>query len=577
MSEGTQRRLAAILAADVVGYSRLMGEDEVGTLAALRQLRSELFASTVGAYRGSVVKSMGDGWLVTFDSAADAVACAIVLQEALADHETIKLRVSIHVGDVTHADEDVFGDGVNIAARLQEVVEPGAIIISDTARRSIDGKLAADFNDLGPQELKNIAEPVTAFGWGMSQIEERTTGLALPDKPSIAVLPFDNMSDDPEQEYFSDGIAEDVITALSRFHQFFVIARNSSFTYKGTAVSVRRVSQELGVQYVLEGSVRRARNRVRITVQLIDTANGNHIWVERYDRELDDVFAIQDEITERIATSIAPRLELVDIARARRKQIPDLGVWELIAQALWHYDSYSENGLGEAEELLEKALALDPGSSRAHAHMATCYIMDGIYGWRRPQSESQDRALELAQRALELDKGDEYAKAQLGFVLFNFRRFEQAIQMYEAAIEINPNYSRAYGQLGVALIYTHEGARGLELVQMALRLSPREGRQFMYMAQIGVHHFIEERYVEAVAWAEKSLLDNPKLPTAFRLLAAAHGMLGNLDQARAAYEQLDELLPGVSILSTRNGVAFAFEDDERRYLEGLRRAGIPEE
>ena len=570
-----QRRLAAILAADVVDYSRLMGEDEAATLAALRHLRRELFAPAVADHRGTLVKSMGDGWLFEFASATDGVSCAIQVQQALATDDRIKLRVGLHIGDVTFEDEDIYGDGVNIAARLQEVAAPGAIVISDTTRRSVDGKLASNFTDLGPQDLKNIAEPVTAYGWGMTAAQAERTALTLPDKPSIAVLPFDNMSGDPEQEFFSDGITEDIITALSRFHQFFVIARNSSFTYKGRAVAVKHVAQELGVQYVLEGSVRQAGIRVRITAQLIDASTGSHMWAERYDRELDDIFAIQDEITEHIATAIAPKLQLADVARARRKNVPELGPWELVARALWHVARYTEQDIGDAESLIEKALALDPENCRAHALLVTCYLLDGLYGWRRPQSESRAKMLRSAQQAVAIDKGDEYAQAQLGQALFMSKRHQEGIQQLEAAIEMNPNYSRAVGQLGVALIYTHEHERGLELLQKAMRLSPREANQHLYTTQIGVHHFIEGRYAEAVAWAEKALLENSTQPTPLRLLASAHGMLGNLDEARAAYDRLAELAPGVTIAATLEAVAFAYDNDAERYAEGLRRAGMP--
>jgi TolB-like protein len=272
-----ERRLAAILAADVVGYSRLMGEDEVGTLGALRQFRSQLLAPVVDRYRGTVVKSMGDGWLVEFASIADAVACAIAVQEGLAEQQPIKLRIGVHLGDVTHEDEDIYGDGVNIAARLQEIAKPGAVVISDTTRRSIDAKLAADFVDLGSQELKNIVEPVAAFGWGMSSRDSQPASSALPDKPSIAVLPFDNLSGDPEQEYFADGISEDIITTLGRRRWLRVIARNSTFVYKGQALDVRRIAEELGVKYILEGSIRRSGERIRITAELVDGEDGRQV------------------------------------------------------------------------------------------------------------------------------------------------------------------------------------------------------------------------------------------------------------------------------------------------------------
>ena len=308
MKNGSKRRLAAVLAADVVGYSKLMGADEAGTLAAMRQLRSGVFAPLVAEHGGNLIKSMGDGWLVEFPSVGDGVSCAIKVQEALARHETIKLRIGLHIGDVTFEDEDIYGDGVNIAARLQEIAVPGAVVISDIAQRSIDGKRASAFVDLGTHALKNISEPVTAYGWGMTAVAARASALPLPDKPSIAVLPFDNLSSDVEQGYFSDGITEDIITALSRFSWFFVIARNSTFAYKGKSIDIRQVGRELGVRYVLEGSVRRAGNRIRITGQLVEAETGNHIWADKYDRDLKDIFELQDEITLTIAATIEPEL-----------------------------------------------------------------------------------------------------------------------------------------------------------------------------------------------------------------------------------------------------------------------------
>jgi TolB-like protein len=319
------------------------------------------------------------------------------------------------------------------------------------------------------------------------------------------VLPFDNMSGDPEQEYFSDGIAEDIITALSRFHQFFVIARNSSFTYKGRSVEVKQVARELGVQYVIEGSVRRAGNRVRITAQLIDAASDHHIWAERYDRELDDIFAVQDEITERIAMAVGPELASTEMARARRKNIPDLGVWEMIARAGWHHFKYTEKDNGEAEDLLCKALEIDPDNARIHAALSGSYMIDGLFGWRRPQPRSRAMALEMGQKAVALDKEDELAHAQLGVSLNMSKRQEEATQRFRTAIKLNPNESLALGGLGILLVYTHEHDEALELLHKAMQLSPKDRRLPFYILHIGVHHFFAERYDEARIWAEKAV------------------------------------------------------------------------
>ena len=511
MTKGIRRRLAAIVSADVVGYSRLMGEDEAGTLTALRQLRTELFAPTVDDHNGKIVKSMGDGWLVEFASVIDAVTCAIEVQERLVGNAIVKLRIGVHLGDITHEDEDIYGDGVNIAARLQEIAKPGAMVISDIAWRSIDGKLSADFADLGVQSLKNIAKPVTAYGWGMTAVAAEPAATPTSGKPSIAVLPFDNLSGDPEQEYFSDGIAEDIITTLSRFHQFFVIARNSSFTYKGRAVEVKQVARELGVQYVIEGSVRRAGQRVRISVRLIDAGSGHHLWAERYDRELDDIFAVQDDITERIAKAVGPELDSAEMARARRRNASDLGVWELVARANWHMFKYTEEDNAEAQSVLSEALKLDPDNARIHTALSAAYLLDGFSGWRRPPTESRSKSLEMAQKAVDLDKDDELAHAYLGSALAISKRHEEATQRFRTAVKLNPNSSSALGGLGIVLVYTHKHDEGLELLHNAMQLSPKDPVLPFYIATIGFHHFIEERYDEARMWAEKALHENPRL------------------------------------------------------------------
>ncbi len=428
--------------------------------------------------------------------------------------------------------------------------------------------------------MKNIANPIHVRRWSPDGQEptQRTAvrPLALPDKPSIAVLPFDNMSGDSEQEYFSDGIAEDIITALSRFHQFFVIARNSSFTYKGRAVGVKQVARELGIQYIIEGSVRRSGNRVRITAQLIDAAEEHHIWAERYDRELNDIFAVQDEITERIAMAVGPELDSTAMANARRKSIPDLGVWEMIARANWHGSKTTKRDVGEAEDLLSKALEIDPDNARIHAWLSKYYGTDGLYGWRRPTTESRTMALKMAQKAVDLDKEDEFAHARLGISLLMLKRHEEATQRLRTAIKLNPNHSVALGFLGIVLVYTHNHDEGLELLHKAMQLSPKDPALPMYVVHVGVHHFIEKRYDEARMWVEKALHENPNFPTGYRFLASVRGMLNNRAEARAAYQKFDRLAPGVTIATTLEAVPHAFDDDAERFAEGLRRAGMLE-
>ncbi len=452
------------------------------------------------------------------------------------DEKRIRLRIGINLGDVVVEGEDILGDGVNVAARLEAEAEPDGICVSDDVMRQVRDRLDLAFVDGGERELKNIVRPVRVWHWADAAptVAAEPLPLPLPDKPSIAVLPFDNMSGDPEQEYFADGIAEDVITALSRFRSLFVIARNSSFTYKGGAVNITQVARELGVRYVVEGSVRKAGNRVRITAQLIDAASDHHIWAERYDRELDDIFAVQDDITGRIAMAVAPELYSMEMARARRKNLPELGVWEIVARANWHLSKFSEKDTGEAEDLLRKALELDPDYAGIHVALSGAYSNDGIFGWQRPQVDSRALALEMGERAVDLDNEDEHAHAQLGISLFRCKRHEEAAQRLRTAIKLNPNHSFALSNLGRVLVFTHNHDEGLELLHRAMQLSPKDPMLPLYLVFIGLHHFIEKRYGEARVWAVKALHERPSFPTGYRLMASANGMLGDLAAARAA-------------------------------------------
>ena len=453
-----------------------------------------------------------------------------------------------------------------------------------SARKAVgdDGKTQAVIRTVPRRGFRFVAD-VEVLQQPQEQVRSAVDGPFTPqdksplsDKPSIAVLPFDNMSGDPGQEYFSDGIAEDIITALSRFHQFFVIARSSSFTYNRRAVDVKQVARELGVQYVIEGSVRQSGNRVRITAQLIDAANNHHIWAENYDRELGDIFAVQDEITEHIAMAVAPELDAQEMARAQRKNIQELGVWELLARANWQIWKFSEKDSGESEHLLLKALELDPNNSRVHAWLSRYYLNDGMYGWRRPASRSRELALEMGQKAFDLNKDDELAHTMLGASLFVSKRHKEAIQRLRAAVKLNPNFFLALSNLGSALVFAHEHDEGLEYLNKAMRLSPKDPHRQYHVGTIGLHHFIEERYDESLIWAEKLLYENQSPSFGYLVLAPAHGMLGNLSEAREAYEKLSSITPNMTIAGTLRSIPFAYEDDEMHYAEGLRRAGMPE-
>jgi adenylate cyclase len=407
-----ERRLAAILAADVVGYTRLMGADEAGTLRRLTELRQEILELLINEHHGRVVKLMGDGLLVEFASVVDALACAVAWQNRVSEQEVateedkrLQFRIGINLGDVIVEGEDIHGDGVNVASRLEGLAEPGGIYLSDDAYRQVRGKVEAEFEDLGELALKNVAEPVRVYRVatavsGTASAKPASRPLSLPEKPSIAVLPFTNMSGDPEQEFFADGISEDLITALSKIRWFFVIARNSTFTYKGQAVEVTQVARELGVRYVIEGSVRKAGNRVRITAQVVEAASGNHLWAERYDRDLKDIFALQDEMAQTIVGAVEPELSAAEREHAARKPPESLDAWETYQRGLWHLWSFTRDDNAETQRVLRRAQELDPSFATAYAFESYSHYLDAMLGFSEAPDESLAAALTAAKRAL---------------------------------------------------------------------------------------------------------------------------------------------------------------------------------
>jgi adenylate cyclase len=422
--ERVERRLAAILAADVVGYSRLVGADEEGTLATLKGLRKSLIAPRIAEHRGRIVKTTGDGALVEFASAVDAVRCALEIQHAMAERNVdvredrrIEFRIGINIGDVIIDEGDIYGDGVNIAAQVETLASPGAICLSDSAYQQIKGKVALGVSDMGEQQLKNIAQPIRVYSVRLDNVTTRPA-LALPDKPSVAVLAFENMSGDVEQEYFADGIAEDIITALSKSRWLFVIARNSSFTYKGRAVDIKQIGRELGVRYVLEGSVRKSGNRVRITAQLIEAATGAHLWAERYDRDLANIFAVQDEITGSVAAAIEPTMAQAEQQRASRKLPESLDAWEAYHRGLWHLLKHEPCENGQARLFLQRAIDLDRGFAPGYYGLAMTHIWDAAAYATRPLGDSLSAARPLAQQAVSLDDADSMAYFVMGNLLF---------------------------------------------------------------------------------------------------------------------------------------------------------------
>ncbi len=584
--ERVERRLAAILAADIAGYSRLMGADEEGTLDRIKALRRELVDLKIKEYRGRIVKTTGDGMLVEFASVVDAVRCAADIQREMAERNAsiaatrrIELRMGINVGDIIIDEGDIYGDGVNVAARLEALAEPGGICVSRVVRDQVRDKLDFSFQDMGEQQVKNIARPIRTHrvllsGGADAGRPAEPSARSANQKPSIAVLPFANMSGDAEQEYFSDGITEDIITNLSRNHAFFVISRSTSFTYKGSAIDVAKVSRELGVRYVLEGSVRRASNRVRITAQLIDATSSHHLWADRYDRELADVFAVQDEIARNITGAIAPGIISAEIQQAQRKDPSQLDAWDRTMRAHWHIRRFTEHDLAEARRLLTDAIALDPTNSMALADLAFARHFEAVFGWGDGPAESHAQLGAAARKAAAADDSDAMAHTSLAiFDLFSGRH-DEARRRLNLALDLDPNSMFARGYLGVSYGFgDYEAA--LPHLEEALLLSPRGPLVVIWRLCKGWAALTAERYEEAVNFATQASEANPEFPDIYAVLACANGHLGRAAAARAALDQLLHRMPNLTGSDERLNRPFAREADRERYLEGLRKAGMP--
>src|SRR5215467_5673139 len=590
--ERVERRLAAILAADVAGYSRLMGLDEEGTLAALKGHRRAVVDPKISEHRGRIVKTTGDGILVEFASIVDAVRCAVDIQRQMAERNVqipperrIEFRIGLNVGDIIIDDKDIYGDGVNIAARLEALAEPGGICVSRIVRDEVRDKLHFSFEDMGEHQVKNIARPVPIhrirFDTPANEViaaAHTTTRSARPSpqKPSMAVLPFASMSGDAEQEYFSEGITEDIITNLSHYHAFFVISRSTSFTYKGSGADVGKVGRELGVRYVLEGSVRRAANRLRISAQLIEAATGHHLWADRYDRELSDVFALQDEIARSIAAAIEPGIIAAEIEQARRKEPGQLDAWDRTVQAHWHICRFTREHLAEARRLVTEAILLDPANSMAYASLAFARHFEALFGWGDGPVESHNRLGEAAWKAVAADDGDAMAHTALAiFELFSGRH-EEARRRLRRALNLNPNSKFARGYLGVSYAFGGDYEAALPHLEEAIRLSPRGLLVVIWHLCKGWAALLAERYEEAVEFTAHAREANPEFPDIYAVVASAYGHLGNTAAARAALDQLLHRMPGLTASDERLARPFARMADRERFLEGLRKAGLPE-
>jgi adenylate cyclase len=592
-----QRRLAAIVAADVVGYSRLMGRDESGTVARLREHRKQRFEPTLARHGGRLVKLTGDGALAEFPSAVDALGAAIEFQQAMAEtnegqpeEARIVFRIGLHLGDLIVDGDDLYGDGVNIAARLEAEAPPGGIVVSRAVREAVEGRLKAKLSALGELSLKNIERPIRAFrveweasDWQATEVQAlriepvvpSAPVLALPDKPSIAVLPFQNMSGDSEQEYFTDGMVEDIITSLSRLSGFFVIARNSTFTYKGKAVGIKQVSRELGVRYVLEGSVRKAGNRVRVTAQLIEGATGNHVWAERYDRDLADIFAVQDEITETIVGALEPRLQVAEIIRAQHKTPSSLDAWDLVVQAMDRISRFTDTDSRAAIEMLDRAISIDPRYARAHAHKAWVTVWRGFQGWD-PMGEAIATASDSVAKGRQFDADEPWVYVARIMVCVATRNGREGITAGRKAVELNPNFAYGYSFLGAALACSGDGDAALAAIDRAVRLSPRDLLHDEFDLFYAFAQFQKGDYARAAEFAASAASLRPGHAYPYRMLAASSALVGDLQRAAAALADILALTPGFNLAHAESQNVYQRDEDRARLIEGLRLAGLPE-
>jgi TolB-like protein/class 3 adenylate cyclase/tetratricopeptide (TPR) repeat protein len=590
----TERKLVAIFAADVEGYSRLMGADEVRTLRDLTQRRAVL-DDLISSHRGRIANTAGDSVLAEFGSAVDAVRCAVEAQYALAkanltlpESRRINFRIGVHVGDVMVRAGDLFGDGVNIAARLQTLAKAGGLCVSGVTYDQVRKILPLSFTDLGAQTVKNIEEPIHAYEV-QAQSEAASSGLkavtapgdrkplALPDKPSIAVLPFQNMSGDPEQEYFADGMVEEIITALSRNKQLFVIARNSSFTFKGKPVDIKQVARDLGVRYVLEGSVRKSGNRIRITGQLIDAASGAHLWADRYDGTLEDVFELQDQVSASVVGAIAPSVTQAEMERAKRKPTSSLDAYDYVLCARAAHLQLTRDATDQAVGLYEQAIALDPQFAPAYSGLAGALNQRQTSGWSTDPAADASRALAYAKTALRLGRQDALIMAQSAVVLlFNSDEVELADSLLDEAIHLDPNgiMGWMWGGWGKVLLGEHQKA--IDYLHRALRLSPLDPRIFSAQVLLAYACFFLGKYEEGLKRADDALRHHPSVVAALRISMACNALSGNIEAAQKLWRQLALLSPTDRVSETRKRAPFRRDQDLAKLQEAYRLAGMPE-
>jgi adenylate cyclase len=576
-----ERRLAAIFAADVAGYSRLIGTDEEGTIERFQAHRRELFDPKIAEHQGRIVKMTGDGFLVEFASPVRAVRCAIEVQQGMADRnadlsedQRLEFRIGINLGDIVVEDGDVYGDCVNVAARLESIAEPGTVYISRAVREFIQDRAEIVPEDLGDRTLKNIAAPVRVFRIAPLGLAARPTPAEppkLPDKPSIAVLPFMNMSSDIEQEFFSDGITEDLITDLSKVSGLFVIARNSSFAYKGRSVKVQDIARDLGVRFVLEGSIRKAGNRVRITAQLIDATNGGHLWAERFDRDITDIFETQDEVVEKIVGVLSVTLTKREEERIARRGTSNLKAYEFWLRAREAFSRTTREAVEESKTLHRQAIEEDPRFATAHAGLALVGISEYASGWT--PDPAQDECERWARRALELDPQEPVSHMALGNVLLWRRQHDAALAEFRQMTAIDPNFAQGHMATGLGLTYAGQPAEALEAFAFAMRLDPHfPAIVFHFVAQA---HFALGHYEVAAELLKERIVRNPATDSSRVLLASAYGHLGRVDEARAAWAEMLTINPDFSLAQRQSVLPYKDAREFQRIVEGLAKAGLP--
>jgi TolB-like protein/class 3 adenylate cyclase/tetratricopeptide (TPR) repeat protein len=594
VEERVERRLAAIFAGDIAGYSRLMGADEEGTLRQLKAHRKELVDPKITEHRGRIVKTTGDGMLVEFVSVVDAVRCAVDIQRGMAEHNTevpadkrIEFRIGINVGDIIIDGDDIFGDGVNVAARLEALADPGGIMVSGVVHDQVRDKLNFGFDDMGERVVKNIARPIGVHRVQISElavpavVKSGSAGapaaMASTSRPSIAVLPFTNMSGDPEQDYFADGIVEEIITALSHMRWLSVIARNSSIIYKGKSVDVKQVGRDLGVRYVLEGSVRKAGNRVRITGQLIDTSTGAHLWADRFDGATEDIFDLQDQVTAKVVGAIGPKLQQVEVERAKHKPTENLDAYDYYLRGMASLHQWTKESNDEALRLFYRSIELDPGFASAFGLASWCFVWRKVNGWIGGNVKEVAEAERLARRAIELGPDDAVALSGGGYALvFVVHDLDNGAAYIERALALNPNLAWALHSSGWTKAFLGEPDAAIEHLSEAMRLSPLDPLNFRAQGGIAFAHFLAGRYDEAIRWAQNALRERPNYLAAIRELAAASALAGRLPEAQRAMAQLRQIDPTVRISGVKDWVPLRRPDDLKRLQEGLRKAGLPD-